>query len=168
MGGEGCFAALAVALVVAGCFVSSGCGSGGEVVEVSEATWTDGPWPLTVASGQLSCEGTSARPVPWFESPDGRMWPLNGIAMGEAASRGGVFQTEITPIHAPNAELMAEMRGSGRTGWRAGCAHLGRCLDATGVCALRVGLADLAPPARAPRRRAAALLVTEYNRWRWP
>ena len=109
----GCGRGIHALALVAGCFVISGCGSGGEVVEVSEATWTDGPWPLTVASGRLSCEGTSARSVPWFESPDGRMWPLNGIAMGEAASRGGVFQTEITPIHAPNAELMAEMREAG-------------------------------------------------------
>ena len=99
------------ALAVAGCFVI-GCG-GAEWSRVSEATWTDSPWPLTVTSGRLSCEGTSARPVPWFESPDGRMWPLNGIAMGEAASRGGVFQTEITPIHAPDADLMAEMREAG-------------------------------------------------------
>ena len=100
----------ALAVVVAGC-VLIGCGASS--VEVSEATWTDGPWPLTVASGRLSCEGTSARPVPWFESPDGRMWPLNGLAMGEAARRGGVFQTEITPIHAPNAELMAELQEAG-------------------------------------------------------
>ena len=91
-----------------------GCGGGRDTsgVEVSEATWTDGRWPLTVASGRLSCEGTSARPVPpWFESSDGRMWPLNGFAMGEARRRGGgVFQTDLTPIQAVDEDFMAELR----------------------------------------------------------
>ena len=100
-------AAVGFGLVVA-------CGAGGTSgVEVSEAIWTDGRWPLTVSSGRLSCEGTSARPVPWFEGPDGRMWPLNGIAMGEAARRGGVFQTDLTPIHAVDEDLMAELRAAG-------------------------------------------------------
>ena len=72
-------------------------------------------WPLAAHGflGRLSCEGTSARPVPWFEGPDGRMWPLNGIAMGEAARRGGVFQTDLTPIHAVDEDLMAELRAAG-------------------------------------------------------
>ena len=40
------------------------------------------------------------------------MWPLNGIAMGEAG-RGGVFQADLTPIHAVDEDLMAELREAG-------------------------------------------------------
>lgn len=106
--------ALQLTVAVMGVF-TIGCGGGRDTsgVKVSEATWTDGRWPLTVASGRLSCEGTSARPVPWFESPDGLLWPLNGIAMGEAERRGGVFQTDLTPIHAVDEDFIAELREAG-------------------------------------------------------
>ena len=102
-------------MMMAAVMTAIGCGDGrgSSGVEVSESTWTDGRWPLTVATGQLSCEGTSARPVPWFESPDGLMWPLNGIAMGEAQQRGGVFQTHLTPIQAVDEDFIAELREAG-------------------------------------------------------
>ena len=46
-------------------------------MEVSEETWTGGPWPLTVDRGELSCERGAAV---FFTSPDGRIWPLTGLA----------------------------------------------------------------------------------------
>ena len=72
---------------------------------VSEETWTDGPWPLTVSEGVLSCEGPEARPVPWFTAPDDRHWPLNGIAMSEAQQRGEPYQSNILPIQKPDPQF---------------------------------------------------------------
>ena len=46
--------------------------------DVSEATWTDGPWPLTVDVGRLSCDGFAI----WIEA-HGVQYPLNGTAISE-------------------------------------------------------------------------------------
>ena len=97
-------------VVVAGC---SGGAVPGRSTAVAEADWTDGPWPLVVSSGQLSCEGTSTRPMAWFQSPDGQIWPLNGTAMGEAQRRGGVYQPAVEPIHGVDEAMMAELRAAG-------------------------------------------------------
>jgi hypothetical protein len=52
-----------VGVVVVGAIAAAGCGSDTSAetpttpiaISVSEATWTDGPWPLTAAEGVLRC-----------------------------------------------------------------------------------------------------------------
>ena len=80
---------------------------------VSRATWTDGPWPLTVDEGRLWCEGRAAFPLVWFQSSDRAMWPLNGTAMSEGENRGGDFQPSIERIHAVDEPFMAELEAAG-------------------------------------------------------
>ncbi len=63
---------------------------------VDEATWTDGPWPLTVSRGQLTC----IRGAAYFEEPVGerkvRRWPLNGFA--QVQSKRNDAMPSIDPI----------------------------------------------------------------------
>lgn len=65
---------------------------------VSAATWSDGPWPLGFDAGHVFCEGDADRPLPWFRSPDDRVWPLNGLSMAIADEAGPPFQPSINPI----------------------------------------------------------------------
>lgn len=60
---------------------------------VSAATWNDndGPWPLTVDSAILVCEGEMTARYPFVRSPDGRLWPLNRAAQELAGVRGDEF-----------------------------------------------------------------------------
>ena len=71
-------------------------------VPVSEATWTDGPWPLTVSEGRLTCiEGAV-----YFEESVGdrvRRWPLTGLAQArhsqnEAMSSIDLIWRDAEPI----------------------------------------------------------------------
>lgn len=60
---------------------------------VSADTWTDGPWPLTVTGGVLSCVGGEAV---FLTTRDGRMWPLTGLARQVGARYGA--EPAIDPI----------------------------------------------------------------------
>ena len=80
---------------------------------VSEATWTDGPWPLSVAAGHVFCEGDSVSPLPWIRTADDRVWPLNGLSMAAAGRLGSPFQGSITPIQLADRELMAQLPPGG-------------------------------------------------------
>ena len=64
-------------LAVAAIVLALACGSAPG--EVSEATWTDGPWPLTVDAGRLSCDRLGAV---WIEA-NGVQYPLNGVAISD-------------------------------------------------------------------------------------
>ena len=83
-------------------------------MEVSEEAWTGGPWPLTVDRGELSCERGAAV---FFTSPDGRIWPLTGLARTVAQqnrSNGkGSYQLDNRSIHRVDAEMMAALRAAG-------------------------------------------------------
>ena len=56
----------------------------------------------------LSCEGSDARPLPWFTAPDGKRWPLNGLAMSEGQQRGEPYQSNILPIQKPDPALAGQ------------------------------------------------------------
>ena len=68
---------------------------------VSAATWNDGPWPLTVDSAVLVCEGRPSDPYPFVRSPDGRLWPLNSAARELAFARSLMtdgMETDPAPL----------------------------------------------------------------------
>ena len=44
---------------------------------VSAATWTDGPWPFTVARGELTCIGLADDPGVFLVTDTGEMFALN-------------------------------------------------------------------------------------------
>lgn len=67
---------------------------------VSADTWTDGPWPLTVTGGVLSCVSGEAV---FLTTRDGRMWPLNGLAQ-QLGSRYGA-EPAINPIWREDPDL---------------------------------------------------------------
>ena len=76
---------------------------------VSAATWSDGPWPLGFDAGHVFCEGDADRPLPWFRSPDDRVWPLNGLSMAIADDAGPPFQPSINPILLSDDDVMAAL-----------------------------------------------------------
>ncbi|WP_258043809.1 YebY family protein [Mycobacterium kansasii] len=50
---------------------------------ISQATWTDGEWPLTVPEGTLACESLGERMGRvTFTAPDGTTYAVNGLAKG--------------------------------------------------------------------------------------
>lgn len=49
---------------------------------VSEATWTDGPWPLTVPEGTLACESLGGRLGRVTITANGTTYWVNGLAKG--------------------------------------------------------------------------------------
>ena len=71
----------------------------GELAKVSESTWTDGAWPVTVDRGRLKCDKSpQGRPAVWFEAPDGKIYPLNGVAKSIAHIRLKPHQKKLDPI----------------------------------------------------------------------
>lgn len=70
---------------------------------VSADTWTNGPWPLTVDGGLLTCVQESGGPAVFLATGDGAMWPLNGHASGHAASYGA--EPDIMPIWRDNPDI---------------------------------------------------------------
>lgn len=71
----------------------------GDLAKVSESMWTDGAWPVTVDHGRLKCdESPQGRPAVWFEAPDGKIYPLNGVANSIAKMREKPYQKKLHPI----------------------------------------------------------------------
>lgn len=76
--------------------------------DVTQATFS-GRWPLTVMQVQFVCEiggfGVFVR------TPDGRTWPLNGIADSHAGRLG--YEPSIDPIWQLDRALMREIEEAG-------------------------------------------------------
>ena len=75
-------------------------GSTQNMEEVYAATWTDGPWPLTIDEGVISCVMVDmplgTLPVAVIADGNGTIWALNGIAKTYVPILGG--RSEIRPI----------------------------------------------------------------------
>lgn len=70
---------------------------------VMSATWADGPWPFTVAAGNIGCVTIDAGPVLVFADMDGTVWPLNGLAIAHGPQVGG--QPSLDPIWSLNPQI---------------------------------------------------------------
>ena len=71
--------------------------TGSSMDDVYAETWSDGPWPLTIDMGVLSCvEVDGAGPAAVIADGDGTVWALNGIARAYVPLVGG--QANISPI----------------------------------------------------------------------
>ena len=63
---------------------------------VSAATWTDGPWPFTVESGELTCIGPEDDPGVFVVTDQGDMFALNPSAIRMADQVGAI--ADLDPI----------------------------------------------------------------------
>ena len=71
------------------------------IEEVYASTWSDGPWPLTIDAGVLSCaEVPGAGQAAIIADENGTVWALNGIARSYVPLLGG--QADIGPIWRDN------------------------------------------------------------------
>ena len=74
-----------------------------EGANVTQSTWTNGPWPFTEDAGRVVCTRMSGAPAIFFVTNDRRRWPLNGVAKSNADQ----FSAEPTvdPIWLENPDL---------------------------------------------------------------
>ena len=63
---------------------------------VSAATWTDGPWPFTIESGELTCIGPEDDPGVFIVTENGDMFALNPAAIRMADQVGAI--ADLDPI----------------------------------------------------------------------
>ena len=63
---------------------------------VSAATWTDGPWPFTIESGELTCIGPEDDPGVFVMTDQGEMYALNPAAIRMADQVGAI--ADLDPI----------------------------------------------------------------------
>ncbi len=63
---------------------------------VSAATWTDGQWPFTIESGELTCVGPADDPGVLIVAGDGDMFALNPAAIRMADQIGA--KPDLEPI----------------------------------------------------------------------
>ena len=63
---------------------------------VSAATWTDGPWPLTIEKGELTCIGPADDPGVFVVTDQGEMFALNPAAIRMADQVGAI--ADLDPI----------------------------------------------------------------------
>ncbi len=74
---------------------------------VSEDTWTKGDWPVTVDRGTFICDKSpQGRPAVWFEAPNGKIYPLNGVANSIADMRLKPHQKKLHPVLCQNSALL--------------------------------------------------------------
>ena len=90
------------------CLLPAGCSSPdavGQAVDaprtnrsstVSAATWTDGPWPFTIESGELTCIGPADDPGVFVVTDQGDMYALNPAAIRMADQVGAM--ADLDPI----------------------------------------------------------------------
>ena len=74
----------------------------------SAATWTDGPWPFTIESGELKCIGSADDPGIFIVTNEGEMFALNPAAIVMADGVGA--HADLDPIwrndpNVPNAKV---------------------------------------------------------------
>ena len=71
---------------------------------VTADTWADGPWPLTVDGGILTCTPVAGVEAVYITTTDdGRMWPLNGAGRAHHGRWGAEPATE--PIWRENPRI---------------------------------------------------------------
>ena len=63
---------------------------------VSDATWTDGPWPFTIEGGELTCIGPAEDPGIFIVADNGDMFALNPAAILMADQVGAI--ADLGPI----------------------------------------------------------------------
>ena len=63
---------------------------------VSDATWTDGPWPFTIEGGELTCIGPAEDPGVFIVADNGDMFALNPAAILMADRVGA--RADLDPI----------------------------------------------------------------------
>ena len=63
---------------------------------VRSATWTDGPWPITVDRGELTCIGPDDDPGVFLVTAEGEMFALNPAAILMADRVGAI--ANLDPI----------------------------------------------------------------------
>ena len=63
---------------------------------VSAATWTDGPWPFTIAEGELTCIGPADAPGVFIAFDNGDLYALNPAAI-DMAERVGAL-ADLDPV----------------------------------------------------------------------
>ena len=61
---------------------------------VSASTWTDGPWPFTMDSGELTCIGPADDPGVFVVTDTGEMFALNPAAIRMADQVGAMADLE--------------------------------------------------------------------------
>ena len=93
---------LGLCLLLAGCSSSDGAEQTADEPRterssaVSAATWTDGPWPFTIESGELICIGPEDDPGVFVVTENGEMYSLNPAAIRMADQVGAI--ADLDPI----------------------------------------------------------------------
>ena len=62
----------------------------------------DGPWPLTISGGVLTCVDVAGNPAV-FIADDDAVWPLNGVAQANHVRWGA--EPSIDPVWKTNPEI---------------------------------------------------------------
>ncbi len=71
---------------------------------VSAATWTDGPWPITVDRGELTCIGPADDPGVFLVTDKGEMFALNPAAILMADRVGAI--ANLDPIWRDDPDIL--------------------------------------------------------------
>ena len=71
---------------------------------VSAATWTDGPWPFTIESGELTCIGPVDYPGVFLVTDNGDTFALNPAAIRMADQVGAI--ADLDPIWRADADIL--------------------------------------------------------------
>ena len=69
----------------------------------SADTWNDGPWPLTIDGGVLTCTRVAGTEALYITDSNGRMWPLNGAGQAHHARWGA--ESSIDPVWRENPQI---------------------------------------------------------------
>ncbi len=71
---------------------------------VSAVTWTDGPWPFTIESGELTCIGPADDPGVFIVTDQDEMFALNPAAIRMADQAGAM--ADLDPIWRDDPDLV--------------------------------------------------------------
>ena len=71
---------------------------------VSDATWTDGRWPFTIESGELTCIGPADDPGVFIVADNGDTFALNPAAIRMADRVGAI--ADLDPIWRADADIL--------------------------------------------------------------
>ena len=71
---------------------------------VSSATWTEGPWPFTIESGELACIGPAEDPGVFIALASGEMFALNPAGIRMADEVGAI--ADLDPIWRDDPDIL--------------------------------------------------------------